>query len=286
MKKNYQERIEAAKKLIDGADFVLIGAGAGLSTAAGFEYGGKFFQDNFTDFAKKYGMTDMYYAGFYNFATSEEKWAYWSRMVYHNRYKSTKNKLYAKLFSLVKDKDYFVITTNVDHQFQLAGFDKNRLFYTQGDYGLFQCSLPCHEKTYDNKEQILQMVQQQKDCKIPTNLIPKCPVCGREMKMNLRSDDTFVQDSFWYEHAEKYKKFLKKSKNKNLVLIEIGVGYNTPVIIKYPFEEMTENQKNTHLIRINKDYATCWAEIANKTVLFDEDTSKILDDLENNSPKN
>jgi NAD-dependent SIR2 family protein deacetylase len=279
MKENYKNRIAETKKLIEDADFVLIGAGAGLSTAAGFEYGGQFFQENFKDFAEKYGMKDMYSAGFYPFKTPEEKWAFWSRMVYHNRYKGKANKTYVALFNLIKNKNYFVVTTNVDHQFQLAGFDKNKLFYMQGDYGLFQCSVPCHNKTYDNKELVFKMVKEQKNCKIPSDLIPKCPVCGREMEMNLRSDDRFVQDDGWYEHAELYQKFLDKARNKKLVLIEIGIGYSTPSIIKYPFERMAYHHKDTHLIRINKDYPICSAAIENKTILFDEDFNKILKDL-------
>ena len=194
MMTDFQKRIDKAKKLIEKADCVIIGAGAGLSTAAGFEYSGQIFDKYFSDFKEKYGFNDMYSGGFYPFKTQEEKWAYWSRYVYLNRYKNKDNKLYKKLLDFVQSKDYFVITTNVDHQFQLAGFDKNRLFYMQGDYGLFQCSLPCHNKTYDNEKQILNMVEKQKDMKIPASLIPKCPVCGRDMEMNLRSDERFVQD--------------------------------------------------------------------------------------------
>lgn len=273
---NLEQRIDKAKELLTHADYILIGAGAGLSSSAGFEYGGKTFEKYFEDFLDKYKITDMYSGGFYPFKTSEEKWAFWSRMVYVNRYKSKANKLYVKLFDLVKNKQYFVITTNVDHQFQLAGFDKNKLFYTQGDYGLFQCSVPCHNKTYDNKELILKMVKEQKDMRIPTALIPKCPVCGREMEMNLRADDKFVQDEGWYQHAKLYRTFLEKMQNKNVVLLEIGVGFNTPSIIKYPFEQITYSNKKAHLIRINKDYPFCANEIKNKTILFDEDIDKVV----------
>ncbi len=278
MTENYENRIKTAKELIEKADFVLIGAGAGLSTAAGFEYGGAFFQENFKDFADKYGMTDMYSAGFYPFKTSEEKWAYWSRMIYHNRYKTKSNKTYESLLQIVKDKNYFVITTNVDHQFQLAGFDKSRLFYTQGDYGLFQCSEPCHNKTYDNEQMVMQMIAQQHDCRIPTELIPRCPVCHKEMSTNLRSDDTFVQDEGWNEHCNAYVHFVDKMKG-TVVLIEIGVGYNTPGIIKYPFERLVYQNRNYHLIRINKDYPEVYDEIKKKSVSFDEDVNKIFADL-------
>lgn len=280
MKESYEERIKKAKAFIEEADYILIGAGAGLSTAGGFEYSGERFEKYFKDFSEKYGIQDMYLGGFYPFASDEEKWAYWSRYVFVNRYLETKpNAVYSNLFKLVKEKEYFVITTNVDHQFQIAGFDKKRLFYMQGDYGLFQCSLPCHNNTYDNKDIILKMVKEQKDCKIPTNLIPKCPVCGRTMEMNLRADDKFVQDEGWYKHAKIYQDFVEMSKWKKLVLIEIGVGYNTPAIIKYPFEQMVYQNESAHLIRINKDYPICSREIIKKSVMFDENTAKIINDL-------
>lgn len=281
MKENYNDRISKAKELLANADYVLIGAGAGLSTAGEFEYSGEKFEKYFKDFGDKYGFKDMYSGGFYPFSTEEERWAYWSRYVYINRYlEQTPNIAYSKLFDIVKDKEYFVITTNVDHQFQIAGFDKNKLFYTQGDYGLFQCSVPCHNKTYDNKELIEKMYREQKDGKIPSNLIPKCPVCGRNMEMNLRADDKFVQDAGWYEHARLYQEFLENIKGKNVVLLEIGVGYNTPAIIKYPFERMTYQNKNFNLIRINKDYPIASEEISSKTICFDEDTMQILKDLQ------
>lgn len=298
MKENFNERIRKAGELLAEADFVLIGAGAGLSTAGGFEYSGEKFEKYFEDFGKIYGFRDMYSGGFYPYKTSEEKWAFWSRYVFVNRYlESSPNKVYSALFDLVKNKDYFVITTNVDHQFQLVNFDKERLFYLQGDYGLFQCSVPCHNKTYDNRELILQMLKSQNfitikkgkieitdktewKTKIDSALIPKCPVCSREMEMNLRSDDRFVQDDGWYVHAQNYQNFVDKTRNKKLVLLEIGIGYNTPAIIKYPFEQMTYTNKNTHLIRINKDYAICPDDIARKTILFDEDILKILENLQ------
>ncbi len=282
MSKDYEERIKKAKRLIANADYVIIGAGAGLSTAAGFEYSGEKFDKYFKDFGDKYGFKDMYSGGFYPYATEEERWAYWSRYVYVNRYlQTTPNEVYAKLFKLVRDKDYFVLTTNVDHQFQIAGFDKQRLFYTQGDYGLFQCSVPCHNKTYDNKDLIVKMYNEQKDMKIPTELIPKCPVCGKPMEMNLRADDKFVQDEGWQKHARAYQNFIDKTRNKKVVLIEIGVGYNTPAIIKYPFEKMTYFGSKTNLIRINKDYAICSKEIKDKAILFNENTKDILQDLLN-----
>lgn len=297
MKMNLENRISQTKKLIDSADYILIGAGAGLSTAGGFEYGGENFEKYFSDFGKKYGFKDMYSGGFYPYKTLEEKWAYWSRYIYVNRYMNVNpNNVYKKLFELVRKKNYFVLTTNVDHQFQIAGFDKNKIFYMQGDYGLFQCEIPCHNKTYDNKELVLKMLISQNFLKktpngykitdkskwrmaIDTSLIPKCPVCGNNMTMNLRADDTFIQDEGWGKHAKLYDEFLYKAQNRKLLLMELGVGYNTPIIIKYPFEKMTYLNTKTNLIRINKDYAFCPKEIENKTILFDENISMILNKL-------
>ena len=232
---NYWDSIEQLKHKIDTADAIVIGAGAGLSTAAGFIYSGERFQKYFADFIKKYHFKDMYSGGFYPFATLEEHWAYWSRYIDINRYMDAPNDTYKRLLKLVQNKDYFVLTTNVDHQFQKAGFDKKRLFYTQGDYGLFQCSKPCHDKTYDNEEVIRKMVAEQKNMRIPSELVPKCPECGKPMTMNLRCDDTFVQDEGWYKASERYSDFLRRHEGMYILFLELGVGFNTPVIIKYPF---------------------------------------------------
>lgn len=238
-KRNYHEKINLVKEKIKNADAVLIGAGAGLSTAAGFTYSGSRFEKYFSDFKEKYGFHDMYTGGFYDYKTPEENWAYWSRYIYINRYLDAPKNTYKNLLEIVKNKNYFIITTNVDHCFQKAGFDKNSLFYTQGDYGLFQCSEPCHDKTYDNENIIKQMYNQQSEMKIPSELVPKCPVCGKIMTMNLRADDKFVQDYGWYQAAKRYEKFLDEYIDSSIALIEIGVGYNTPGIIKYPFWRMT-----------------------------------------------
>ena len=297
MNANLKDRILRARELLNDAEYVLIGAGAGLSTAGGFEYSGKNFEKYFSDFGNKYGYTDMYSGGFYPYPTLEEKWAFWSRYVYINRYMSeSPNGLYKLLYETIKDKNYFVLTTNVDHQFQLAGFDKNKMFYMQGDYGLFQCEVPCHKKTYDNKDLIIKMLLSQNFLKktsdgyeitdkanwkmmIDNNLIPKCPVCGKNMIMNLRADDTFIQDDGWEKHAHLYDEFLSKAKDKKLLLLELGVGYNTPIIIKYPFEKMTYLWGKTNLIRFNKDYALCSKEIKNRTIVFDENIGEILNSL-------
>ena len=222
------DKIERLRKALSDADAVVIGAGAGLSTSAGYTYSGERFDKYFSDFGKKYGFRDMYSGGFYPYATPEEFWAYWSRYIFINRYMDAPKKVYEQLFRLVRGKDYFVITTNVDHCFQRAGFDKKRLFYTQGDYGLFQCSVPCHVNTYDNEETIREMYARQENMRVPTELVPKCPVCGKPMTMNLRSDDTFVEDEGWHAAAERYSNFLRTRRGKVLYL-ELGVGYNTPV---------------------------------------------------------
>ena len=271
--------IELLRKYINEADAIVIGAGAGLSSAAGLEYGGETFLKNFKWMHDQYGYNDMYSAGFHHFNTSEEKWAYWAKFIYLVRYKDGAKRLYKKLFDVVKNKNYFVITTNVDHQFQLVGFDKERLFYTQGDYGLFQCSTPCHNKTYDNKEQILGMLQSIRGNKIATDLIPRCPVCGREMSVNLRCDDTFVEDKGWQKAKERYLNFLEENRNKKILFLELGVGMNTPIIIKIPFIKMTYNFKNAFYIPINLDKSYVPIEIKNKSFAIADDLSKVIKSL-------
>lgn len=276
---NYSEQIERLKQEIKSADAVVIGAGAGMSTSAGFSYSGERFQQYFSDFEAKYGFHDMYSGGFYPYDTLEEYWAWWSRMILVNRYEAGVGKPYRDLLELVKDKDYFVITTNVDHQFQLAGFDKKRLFYTQGDYGLWQCSKPCHQKTYDNEEAVRQMVARQKDGKIPSQLIPRCPVCGAPMTMNLRCDMTFVQDDGWYAASGRYEDFLRRHEGMHLLLLELGVGANTPVIIKYPFWQMTAKNPKAVYACVNFGEAICPREIAEQSICLDRDIGTVLGDL-------
>lgn len=276
---NYSEQIERLKQEIKSADAVVIGAGAGMSTSAGFSYSGERFQQYFSDFEAKYGFHDMYSGGFYPYDTLEEYWAWWSRMILVNRYEAGVGKPYRDLLELVKDKDYFVITTNVDHQFQLAGFDKKRLFYTQGDYGLWQCSKPCHQKTYDNEEAVRQMVARQKDGKIPSQLVPKCPVCGAPMTMNLRCDMTFVQDDGWYAASGRYEDFLRRHEGMHLLLLELGVGANTPVIIKYPFWQMTAKNPKAVYACVNFGEAMCPREIAEQSICLDRDIGTVLGDL-------
>lgn len=274
----YSDNIKKLKNKINNADAIIIGAGAGLSTSAGFIYAGSRFEDNFSDFIEKYGFKDMYSGGFYSFDSLEEYWAYWSRYVYINRYKDTDNGTYRSLFELVKDKDYFVLTTNVDHQFQKAGFDKHKLFYTQGDYGLFQCSEPCHNATYDNEKAIRDMVAQQTDMKIPTELIPHCPKCGKLMTMNLRSDDKFVQDDGWYMASKRYLEFVRRHKNVRIVFLELGVGFNTPVIIKYPFWQMTAENSYAVYACLNYGEAFCPSYIEKRSICINEDIRKVIED--------
>ena len=267
------ERLKAA---LQDCDAVVIGAGAGLSTAAGFTYTGERFEKYFSDFAAKYGIQDMYSGGFFPFATPEEHWAYWSRYIFINRYQDAPKPVYNDLLKLVQDKDYFVITTNVDHCFQKADFDKKRLFYTQGDYGLFQCSEPCCQETFENEALIREMVTRQKNMKIPTELLPVCPHCGKPMTMNLRSDDKFVEDEGWHRAAERYENFLRTRNGQKILFLELGVGYNTPVIIKYPFWQMTAKNPNAIYACINQGQAVCPQEIERQTICIDADIGTIL----------
>ena len=275
---NYSDEIKRLKKAIEEADAVVIGAGAGLSTSAGFVYNGERFEKYFSDFGNRYGFKDMYSGGFYQYETPEEMWAYWSRYIFVNRYMDAPKPVYDNLLQLVKDKDYFVITTNVDHCFQKAGFDKKRLFYTQGDYGLFQCSEPCHNKTYENEDMVMDMMEKQEDMKIPTELIPKCPKCGKPLTMNLRSDDKFVEDEGWNEASKRYSDFLY-SHNGKILYLELGVGFNTPGIIKYPFWQMTAKNSNATYACVNYGEALCPVDIIEQSVCIDDDIGKVIDDL-------
>lgn len=274
--KSCSEQIERLRTALRDCDAVVVGAGAGLSTSAGFVYTGERFEKNFSDFAAKYGFQDMYSGGFYPFATPEEHWAYWSRYIYINRYMDAPKPIYDDLLKLVDDKDYFVITTNVDHCFQKAGFEKKRLFYTQGDYGLFQCSEPCCQETFDNEAVVREMVARQENMKIPSELLPVCPHCGKPMTMNLRSDDKFVEDEGWHRAAERYENFLRTRDGQKILFLELGVGYNTPVIIKYPFWQMTVRNPNATYACINQEQAFAPEEIANRTIVVNDDIGKIL----------
>ena len=274
-----RQTIDALKAAIAEAEAVVIGAGAGLSAAAGFTYSGERFEKYFSDFRKKYGITDMYSGGFYPFKTLEEYWAWWSRHIFYNRYVPSPKSVYRDLFEIVKNKNYFVLTTNVDHQFQKNGFDKKRLFYTQGDYGLWQCSVPCHKKTYDNEDAVRRMIETQSDMRIPSDLIPHCPRCGKPMTMNLRSDSTFVEDNGWHEAAERYSDFIAAHKNGSILFFELGVGSNTPGIIKYPFWQMTAENPNAVYACINYGEALCPNEIRSRSICIDGDIARVLEKM-------
>lgn len=276
---NYSQQLKSLANHIKECEAIIIGAGSGLSSAAGLTYSGERFNKYFSDFINKYHLTDMYSAGFYPYESLEEYWAYWSRHIYYNRYIDAPKDTYQKLLQLVKDKDYFVLTTNVDHQFQKAGFDKKRLFYSQGDYGLWQCSKPCHQKTYDNKEIVEKMLLQQKDLKIPSSLIPYCPKCGAFMTMNLRCDQTFVQDEGWYQGQFRYNDFINKHRDLKIIYLELGVGQNTPVIIKYPFWNYTNINKKATYVCINYGESFCPDEIKKQVILINGDIDQVINDL-------
>ncbi len=292
-KSTIKELIEKLENEIKNSKAIVIGAGAGLSTSAGFTYSGERFEKYFFDFAEKYGIRDMYSGGFYPFPNGETRWAWWARHIYFNRYIEPPKAVYKKLFSILKDKNYFVITTNVDHQFQRAGFEKDRLFYTQGDYGLFQSLNPKNQKTYDNGNWVMQAMEAQgfvKDenavfsipddgiisMQIPTNLIPKCPDDNSDVTMNLRADDSFVEDEGWHKASESYYEFLQTNKDRHILFLELGVGANTPVIIKYPFWQMTRGNKKAIYACINYGEAFCPREIEDRSICIDGDIAEIL----------
>lgn len=273
---DYSQKIDRLKAELQDADAILIGAGSGLSTSAGLTYDGERFLEYFSDFHEKYGITDMYSGGFYPFPSPEEYWAWWSRHIYYDRYDVTPGKPYADLLELVRGRNYFVLTTNVDHQFQLAGFDKARLFYTQGDYGLFQCSEPCCQETFDNEAVIREMLERKKKMKIPTELIPICPQCGKPMTMNLRCDDSFVEDEGWHRAAERYENFLRTRDGQKILFLELGVGYNTPVIIKYPFWRMTAKNPDAVYACVNLGQADCPQEIERQSICINSDIGSVI----------
>ncbi|MCD8218304.1 MAG: Sir2 silent information regulator family NAD-dependent deacetylase [Clostridiales bacterium] len=291
-----EERLLRLKKEVETADAIVIGAGAGLSASAGMSYSGERFEKYFSDFRRKYGITDMYSGGFYPFDTLEEYWAWWSRHIFVNRYAAGVGKPYVDLLELVRDKDYFVLTTNVDHQFQLAGFDKKRLFYTQGDYGLWQCSKPCHDITYENEDAVRRMIVAQgyevteqgnlelsgagtPGMIILPELVPRCPVCGAPMTMNLRCDDTFVEDEGWHKAAERYSLFLRRHQNVKTLFLELGTGMNTPGIVKFSFWRMVHEWPDATYACINLNEAYAPDELREKAICINDDIGKVLEQL-------
>lgn len=277
--RSFSAQIDRLQAALDEADAIIVGAGSGLSTAAGYTYSGERFERLFGDFAARYGFSDMYAGGFYPYDSLEEYWAFWSRYVMCNRYEPTPKPVYERLLALVRGRNYFVITTNVDHCFQRAGFDKQRLFYTQGDYGLFQCSRPCCQQTWDNEQAIRAMVERQKDLRIPSELVPHCPNCGAPMTMNLRCDDTFVEDEGWHRAASRYNDFLRRHEGMRTLLLELGVGGNTPGIIKYPFWQMCAGNPQATYACINLGEAVAPVEIDRQAILIDAGADVVLDAL-------
>lgn len=273
------DKIAQLRKALDDADAVLIGAGAGLSAAAGLIMTGPRFTENFADFIAKYGFTDLYNAGFHQFDSLEEKWAFWSRHFMLDRYGDIPNSTYDVLKNLVADKDYFIITTNVDHCFQRTGFDKTRLFYTQGDFGLFQCSVPCCKKTYDNEEIVRRMAAEQKNMCIPSALVPRCPVCGAPMTQNMRFDDTFVEDEGWRRAMNRYQEFIRQHRDTNLLLLELGVGGNTPGIIKFPFWQLTAQDPAFTYACVTLNDAVCPPSITDQSICISADINDVLQAL-------
>ena len=293
---NRDEQISRLKMEIISADAIVIGAGAGLSTAAGLTYSGERFEKYFGDFAVRFGIRDIYSGGFYPFPDEETRWAWWARHIYYNRYIDPPKNVYGKLLELVQDKDYFVITTNVDHQFQRASFDKKRLFYTQGDYGLFQSVNPMIHKTYDNEEWVMKAMEAQGfvldengvclipqsgvSMRIPTSLIPKCPDDGSDVTMNLRADDSFVEDEGWYKASAAYSDFIHKHEKTHALYLEIGVGANTPVIIKYPFWAMTAANPKAAYACLNFSESFCPMQIENRSICIEGDAYDVLERLQ------
>ncbi len=273
---DYSDNIRRLREALNAAEAVVIGAGAGLSASAGFDYAGERFEKYFSDFAAKYHFHDMYSGGFYPYGTPEEFWAYWSRYIYINRYLDPPRPVYRDLLALVRDRDYFVLTTNVDHCFQKAGFDKERLFYTQGDYGLFQCSKPCRQETYDNEAAVRQMMERQRDMRVPSDLLPVCPRCGRPMTMNLRSDSRFAEDEGWHRAARRYQNFLESRWERRILFLELGVGGNTPGIIKYPFWRMTAQNPGAIYACVNMGEAVCPEEIRERSICVNGDIGAAL----------
>ncbi|TRZ39843.1 Sir2 silent information regulator family NAD-dependent deacetylase [Niallia circulans] len=279
MDKEFQSRIAHTKDLINKADYIVIGAGEGLSAAAGIQYGGQRFTDNFALFIEKYGLTDMYSSGFYPFPTEEERWAYWARHISLNRFEAGPTKLYENLLQLVKETNYFVITTNVDSQFELADFPSENIFEVQGNYGYLQCAVGCHDALYDNKLLVKEMMEKTENCSIPSNLVQKCPVCGGKMDPHLRINQYFVQNDSWDNRNAAYTSFIQESKGKNILFLEFGVGFNTPGIIRYPFEQMTYQNEHAYIIRFNKEHPNGPKENKDRTIAFTEDILTVLSEL-------
>ena len=279
---------------ISNSKAIIIGAGAGLSTSAGFYLSGERFDKYFFDFKKKYNIQDMYSGSFYPYSKKSEYWAFMSRNIYLNRFAPMPKNTFNILYKIFKDKNYFILTTNVDHLFQKAGFDKNKIYYMQGDMGLLQCKHPCHLKNYDNYDIIKNMLLVQGfnfdekgelfansniKSEISENLIPKCPKCGGEMDFNLRIGKNFVQDEGWYKHQTLYTNFIDKYKNDDILYIELCVGYNTPSIIKYNFWNKVYENKNAKFISINLEKNEVPKKIKDRSLIIMGDANEIINKI-------
>ncbi len=276
MSKDFSERIDSAREKLAEAQAVVIGAGAGLSAAAGLDYSGPEFKKEFADYIEKYGFPDLYSSSFYNFPTEEERWARWARHIDYARFRPGAFPLYHELFDLVKARNYFVITTNVDGQFRKAGFDPEKIFEVQGDYGLMQCAVGCHPKVYSDRETVKEILEHSHDLTVDSQYIPVCPVCGGNMDVHVRKNQFFVQDEDWEKAAARYENFMARYAAGKVVLLELGIGYNTPAIIRYPFEQITYRNPDATLIRLNSDYPTGPVETASRTIAFTEDMQKVI----------
>ncbi|MGN1271845.1 MAG: SIR2 family NAD-dependent protein deacylase [Lactobacillus sp.] len=276
---SYENEIAKLRQIFQEADAVIVGAGAGLSASAGYDFGGERLKKYFGDFVSKYGMTDMYTGCFADFETNEERWAYWSRWAWINRYEPIPKNTHQKLLKLLEGKDYFVLTTNIDHTFQRAGFPKKRLCYTQGDFGLFQCSKPCHTDTYDNRDILQKMVSQEKEMRVPTELIPHCPKCGREMDFNLFWDDTFVRDRGWHIAYERYTQYIEKHSKGKVLYFELGVGFNSPGVIKIPFWNMTMQNPNAIFASINLTMPCYPEKLKEQSIVIQADIDRVVSEL-------
>lgn len=275
----YESELERLSNALEEADAVIIGAGAGMSTSAGLSFGGKRYTENFGDFIEKYGITDMYSGCFHEFESREERWAFRSRIAWLNRFSEIPKDTLQKLLHLVEDKDYFVLTTNVDHSFIKAGFPKEKQCYTQGDFGLFRCSVPCHAETYDNEEIIRAMHEQERDMKVPTELIPHCPKCGAEMDFNLFWDETFVRDRGWHIAHDRYERYVRLHEAGRVICFELGVGYNSPGVIKFPFRQMTARNPRATYVSVNLDTPSFPESLESRSIIISEDIDRVLTDL-------
>lgn len=277
---DFEERIALAKKKFAEAGAVVVGAGAGLSAAAGLDYSGPEFKREFADYIRKYGFPDLYSSSFYEFPTEEERWARWARHIDYIRFRPQAMPLYKDLYDLVKDKNYFVITTNVDAQFRKAGFNPGKIFEVQGDYGMMQCALGCHPKLYSDKETVERILKHSHDMTVPPEYLPVCPVCGGNMDVHVRKNGFFVQDEAWNKAAGRYEGFITRyAENRRVVLLELGIGYNTPAIIRFPFERITYRNPEATLVRLNAEYPAGPAETAARTISFTEDMNEVIGKL-------